>query len=206
MKSGSTGWTLHTALDYMGIAYYLESGANLTGNRFWLMDRQKEWRALPEKMQEELQQTLQFVQVEQRVWREAILIEHANQSAEFGKGVWITRNVTRPPSKKWGHFTNQDAWTAEVVLGKYIGISGEYSNHVDGPQKFNRRFRIGDEVEYDSYNLKYTGKITAIGKTTVTITDRQETRRLSLYDFIWRNWNFDAKMAAEHNAEEMLHL
>jgi hypothetical protein len=197
-------WTLHTPLDYTGIAYDLECSANIINNRFWLQDRQKEWRALPVEMQQEMASTLTFVQSELKGWKLELLKVYSNHMVEFGSGVWITRNVTRPPSKKWGYFTNSDNWTAEAAPGKYIGIKGGYSNHIDGTQRFDRRFRIGDRAEYDSYNLKYIGTITAIGKSTVTITDHKENRRLSLYEFISRNWDYNQKKIDAHNEEEML--
>lgn len=96
---------------------------------------------------------------------------------------------------------------ADIVPGVSIRIFGEYSNHVDGPRSFDKTFRIGDPAEYGSYNLKYNGRIVAIGAKTVAIKHYAHTAdvsRLDLYTFAWRNWDFDADKSAAHNAEEMM--
>ena len=92
--------------------------------------------------------------------------------------------------------------TCEIVPGVSIRIRGVYGNHVNGPQAFDRTFRIGDTVERDSYNLSYTGIITKIGPKTVTIQDDclSKTSRLDLSTFVWRNWDFDAAKTAARNA------
>jgi hypothetical protein len=59
-----------------------------------------------------------------------------------------------------------------------------------------RRFEVGDEVEYDSFNLSYTGPILAIGKKTF-----KGKKRLKAEEFGWRNWNFNAGETARRNAE-----
>jgi len=65
-----------------------------------------------------------------------------------------------------------------------------------------RRFEVGDEVEYDSFNLSYTGPILAIGKKTVTVeTSFRGKKRLKAEEFGWRNWSFDPGETARRNAE-----
>lgn len=65
-----------------------------------------------------------------------------------------------------------------------------------------RRFEVGDEVEYDSFNLSYTGPILAIGKKTVTVESTfRGKKRLKAEEFGWRNWNFNASETARRNAE-----
>jgi hypothetical protein len=73
------------------------------------------------------------------------------------------------------------------------------------------QFNIGDEAEYGSYNLIYTGPITKITDKMVQITaypgTRNETRHnLSLDTFCWRNERFDAVKTAKHNQEEMYYI
>ena len=73
------------------------------------------------------------------------------------------------------------------------------------------QFNIGDEAEYGSYNLIYTGPITKITDKIVQITaypnTRNETKHnLSLDTFCWRNEKFDAVKVAKHNQEEMYYL
>ncbi len=73
------------------------------------------------------------------------------------------------------------------------------------------QFNIGDEAEYGSYNLIYTGPITKITDKMVQITAYPNTRNekkhnLSLDTFCWRNERFDAVKVAKHNQEEMYYI
>jgi len=98
---------------------------------------------------------------------------------------------------------------AVIMPGEYIQIYGQEWNHIHAPVDFDRTFNIGDEAEYDSYNLKYTGKIVAIGVKTITINAGDTGKgnvRLSIYDFSWRNWDFDAVKIAKDNFETMITL
>lgn len=98
---------------------------------------------------------------------------------------------------------------AIVMPGYYIRIYGQEWNHRNAPVDFDRTFNIGDTVEYDSYNLKYTGKILAIGPQTITIERKDTGRspcRLSIYSFSLRNWDFDAQKIAKDNFETMVTL
>lgn len=116
------------------------------------------------------------------------------------------RDITRGAS-----FDSMNTYNANIVPGVYIQIFGTYRNHVKGPQEFHRVFTLGSEAEYDSYNLKYTGKIVGIGPQTVTIeaysgTCNATRHRLSLSKFCWRNWDFDSAKTAAYNSEEMMHI
>lgn len=65
-----------------------------------------------------------------------------------------------------------------------------------------RRFEVGDEVEYDSFNLRYTGPIVSIGAKTVTVeTTFNGNKRLKAEEFGWRNWNFNSAVTKARNAE-----
>jgi hypothetical protein len=73
------------------------------------------------------------------------------------------------------------------------------------------QFNIGDEAEYGSYNLIYTGPITKITDKIVQITaypgTRNETKHnLSLDTFCWRNEKFDAAKVAKYNQEESYYI
>ena len=63
-----------------------------------------------------------------------------------------------------------------------------------------RKFEIGDEAEYDSYNLSYTAPIVSIGKATVTFKVYDSKRRIKAENFAWRNWDFNAAEIARRNA------
>jgi hypothetical protein len=64
-------------------------------------------------------------------------------------------------------------------------------------------FAVGDEAEYDSFNLKYTAPIAAITAKSVVfdLGNRGRRRRLSLRSFASRNANFDRAAVAEYNAK-----
>jgi len=98
---------------------------------------------------------------------------------------------------------------AEIAPGQYVRLYGQEWNHINAPVDFDKTFKIGDEAEYDSYNLKYTGKIISIGPGTVTIeaypdSNLSKKYRLNIYTFSWRNWDFNSKKTAEYNSEEMM--
>ena len=65
-----------------------------------------------------------------------------------------------------------------------------------------KRFEIGDSAEYDSFNMRYVGVITAIGAKTITIKEKYHdgrNHRLDTRTFAFRNWDFDDAAIAEHN-------
>jgi hypothetical protein len=103
---------------------------------------------------------------------------------------------------------SQGAFHARINPGENINIHGVMTNHIKGPQSFDRVFKIGDRCEYDSYNLKYLGTITGIGPNTVTVQAdySKEIKRLWLWEFIDRNWNFDLEKIEKHNQEESNYL
>lgn len=105
---------------------------------------------------------------------------------------------------KWNNNTPKASeYSVEIDRNAFIGIyrHGEMCSS----------FRIGDTAEYDSYNLRYTGRITKITDKTVQITaypGTQSERRhnLSLYEFCYRNYDFNAEKVAAHNANEMMYI
>ena len=109
----------------------------------------------------------------------------------------ITTTVTTP----W----NKQEYNVEIEPRQSIRIYGETNRSVSyTPKQFDLTFEIGDTAEYDSYNMRYTGKILAIGAKTVTIDAHgtgEHTRRLTLAQFASRNWDFDLeKIQAENLA------
>ena len=76
----------------------------------------------------------------------------------------MTKAITKTVTPKY----SQQQFDVEIVKGKSIKIECFYENlHV--PREFTNEFEIGDEAEYDSWNLRYTGKIVSITEKTVTI-------------------------------------
>ena len=92
------------------------------------------------------------------------------------------------------------SYNVSIVPGKSITVQRK--------DEQPNEFRIGDEAEYDSYNLKYTGKITSITEKTVTIQPKYDNkkRRLKIDSFAWRNWDFDSIKVAEQNFDTMNYI
>ncbi len=68
-------------------------------------------------------------------------------------------------------------------------------------------FKLGDMAEYDSYNLSYYGKIVSITKATVVVEKiGGKTRHLSLYEFCWRNYDFDIEKKSAENHDTMQYI
>lgn len=86
-----------------------------------------------------------------------------------------------------------------------IRIFGVYTNHVNGPQQFDKVLKVDDEVVFDSFNLVYTGRIVKIGPKSITILDScsKRNKRLDLFVFIRRNWNLDLDKINKRNSEWM---
>lgn len=94
-------------------------------------------------------------------------------------------------------------YAVEIVPGKSISI---YKKGV-----LCTSFGVGDPAEYDSFNLSYTGPITKITDKCISITKYPDTpnactKMLKLYEFCWRNHDFDAAVVAAKNAETSMHI
>lgn len=89
-----------------------------------------------------------------------------------------------------------------IARGQHAEIAPRRSVRLFGiadGRAFDRVFCIGDEAAYSGYNLTYTGQIVAIGVKTVTVRDDRETKRLSVYDFLFWNRRFDAERTRAAN-------
>ncbi len=120
------------------------------------------------------------------------------------------RNVI-PRATIWNKRTNtvpsntQGTYNADILPGHSIRIFGVMTNHVRGPQEFDKVFKIGDRAVYGSFNLIYVGTITAIGPKTVTVKHyehSEEVTMLQVYGFIDQNWDYDSEKIRKHNDEE----
>lgn len=106
------------------------------------------------------------------------------------------------PSVATEYFANFNANMTSVTISRTMR---------DGSVKTGTTFDIGDEAEYDSYNLSYTGKIVKITEKTISIvkypgTTMARKHMLSLHEFAWRNFEFNAEETARKNSEEMMYL
>jgi hypothetical protein len=76
----------------------------------------------------------------------------------------------------------------------------------DSKHDLHNAFKVGDICTYDSFNLIYTGIIEKITDKTVTVVVYQNThnefrKRLSFYEFCWRNIRFNIEDCRRHNTE-----
>jgi hypothetical protein len=115
----------------------------------------------------------------------------------------ITVTDIKPKSRKrygvvYSYDNNlNECMNADIEPGVSIRIYGTRQS-----QQYDLTFKVDDTASPDSYNLIYTGKIVAIGPSTVTIHWHGKNTRLDLYTFTWRNYDFDAAKIAKHNLEE----
>jgi hypothetical protein len=82
---------------------------------------------------------------------------------------------------------------AEVAPRRWVRVFG-----IDAGMAFDRVFATGDEAAYSGFNLTYTGRIEAIGNSTVTVRD-DRSHRLSIFDFVFWNRRFNAQSALVRN-------
>ena len=140
------------------------------------------------------------------------------------KGVTTYTNIQSRNYKRQGTTYPgevRDGHHVEVKPGEYVRVYGVRKNrchyltvyNTDGSKKFvvthydepyDLIFHLGDDAEYDSYNLKYTGPIVAIGAKTITIKGMSGRKRLALHEFSWRNEDYDAEKIASDNATTMM--
>ena len=105
----------------------------------------------------------------------------------------------------------EDKYWVKVVPGDCIKISRKNDDDTNTNPK---TFKVGDLVEYDSWNLSYIGKITKITPKTVFVDkngkhdhiERVEIKRMKLYEFAWRNYDFDLAETSARNAETMMYI
>lgn len=68
-------------------------------------------------------------------------------------------------------------------------------------------FLLGDMAEYDSYNLSYYGKIAGITPSRVTVIKTGgKAAYMSLYEFCWRNYDFDLEKKSAENYDTLNYI
>jgi hypothetical protein len=96
-------------------------------------------------------------------------------------------------------------YNADIEPGKSIRLHGIHQK-----KPFDITFMLGNYAEYDSYNLKYTGEILQITQNTITVargsTGERANKRMSLYEFAWRNYDYDDHKIAKDNADTMQYI
>lgn len=92
-----------------------------------------------------------------------------------------------------------------------VNIERNKSIEIYHEGKKTQTFKIGDTAEYDSYNLVYLGTITKITDKTVQVTEypgsRNEKRHnLNLYEFCYKNYDFDLDRINKQNMETSYYI
>lgn len=104
---------------------------------------------------------------------------------------------------EWASNKNFRVWV-------YPGDRIEVHTHAlpGGDLKDVKVFRLGDEAEYDSYNLRYTGLVKSITAKNVIVEPRygRSTKRLDFRNFAWRNHDFDSAQVARQNYETSMYI
>jgi hypothetical protein len=112
--------------------------------------------------------------------------------------------IIKVQTKARKHYPSVDTkYTVEIERNQSIVI------FVDGVEV--NRFNLGDEAEYGSYNLIYTGPITKITDKLVQITAypnscNEKKHNLDLNKFCRRNESFNVVKVAKHNMEELYYI
>ena len=118
----------------------------------------------------------------------------------------IARNI-QPKKNKYGQRVTSDVFNVESD-GKIVRIWGTRAEGMRFPVDFDKTFNIGEKVVYDSYNLTYTAPLLKVTAKTATIdmrnAYRKATKRLDLYVFVWRNWDYDAVRIRDENSKIMM--
>jgi hypothetical protein len=104
------------------------------------------------------------------------------------------------------HPATPTEYLASITKGKSIVIYREKNGTVEICASFN----IGDRAEYDSFNRHYIGVIDSITDKTVTIVKTRgvnsKKHRLDLYEFCWRNYNYDEAQISKDNYEASMNM
>jgi hypothetical protein len=115
---------------------------------------------------------------------------------KMNEGAKMTGKLMRVMTKaKMLQGVEHPATATEYLVDIVAGRSVHLFKEKNGVIVTGRLFVIGDSAEYDSFNLSYVGVIDSITPKTVTIVKTRGSdavkHRLSMYEFCWRNFNFD---------------
>ncbi len=117
--------------------------------------------------------------------------------------------VTTKSTKRYGTVQPSVATDYLVDIGKG-NKSIQVFRDTTGVLLEGTKFQIGDAAEYDSYNLSYLGVIDSITEKSVTIVKTRGIgaikHRLSMHEFCWRNFKFNADETRARNSAEMMNL
>ena len=78
-------------------------------------------------------------------------------------------------------------------------------------ESYTTVFKVGDQAEYDSWNLQYLGTITKITDKAVTIvaykgSNNETVHRLDIHKFARKNYDFNLEEITKNNHETSMYL
>ena len=120
-------------------------------------------------------------------------------------------NLVRVNSKARKHYpaapTKYQVRFAACSSQGYNSIT-VYRDERDGTTTRGTTFVIGDTCEQSSYNLSYHGKIVKITDKAIHVQKEYGgcLKRMSVEEFCWRNFDFNAAESTRKNHEEMMYL
>lgn len=82
----------------------------------------------------------------------------------------------------------------------------EIHTHEHGNLVNVRVFQVGDQAEYDSYNLSYYAPIKKITKKNAIFEVYGRRKMVKWETFAWRNYDFNLNKARENNSETMNYI
>jgi len=150
-------------------------------------------------------------------------VRRAPEANEFDTALKAIKNalgIVPPPATIWGdkfEIRSKDRkHRGQVYAGQPTGMFAEISKdrqqiRLSGAywsKTVDITFKVGDMVEYDSYNLRYLGTIQSITEKRVLVKPRYGSgnKSMDLNGFAWRNHNFNLEQAHAENAETSMYI
>lgn len=99
-----------------------------------------------------------------------------------------------------------DVFRVMVMPGKAGAIAIAKINGYQSDTAKPVAFKVGDTCVVGSYNLIYTGPILGITEKNVIVTRHGRKAHMKIEDFVFRNWDYNAKRIADENHETSMSI
>jgi|GEM_PF-4183828 len=151
-------------------------------------------KASPEALQRAQEQDAAFNAL---IEEKSRLLPEPRRSMRRGDDRAFAR-VMRPASAYRGDRSSKGVVPSEFEV---CVIPGESITIREDGEEMQQTFLVGDQAEYDSWNLRHYNAIAAITPKTVRVKRGHEERcaRLDHYTFCRRNFGFDQRVALKNN-------
>lgn len=117
------------------------------------------------------------------------------------------QHIRSKPIKQFEHrfqFRKGDDYNTVIQPGESIRIYGSIRPGSEFEKQFDLTFKVGDHAVYGGSSLLFIGRIVLIEPKFVTIRRFEygpKVNKLSIYEFCWRNWDYDASRIDQENFE-----